>query len=307
MSDLSHLSGSERSSIDSNITNEIKERELLPYGVMFERAKSNRSTCKNCSQLINAGELRFGRETFAQYGVKMQWFHPTCAFTLNISEDSRSKCKICSDKINVGEIKLLAGCINAPSSSTKFHYHCFQDHGLPSDSYSNLQKLLRDAKTTLETNGVTMQIPSIIKAVTKKIKATSKASLGMNTSSMTMAKDHSKDIQAFTTATAIESTAKWAGVGDTKKRKISNSDLTIANLSTYPSVPSILNTTIMTHPHSDHSSSRNTGSRKDIFHQYGLDTDYGANSNDEGSAESGFVNCGRVAYGGSNSSGHISL
>lgn len=292
MSDLSHLSVSDHTSDSS--ANVLKERELLPYGVMFERAKSSRSTCKNCNLKIDAGEMRFGRETFAQFGVKMQWFHPSCAFTLIKSEDNRSKCKICSDKIAIGDTKLLAGCTSAPSSSTKFHYHCFQDHGLPADSFSYLQKLLRDAKTALDANESSEPKPA------------AKASSAAKSSSGAKSSTAAKISKGASAKGDIFATSSGGGSGgEVKKRKLTNPDLTSANLSMYnASVPSVLNTSIMGSAGPNNSNGhQGMYHRKSSYPQYGLDADAGATSNDEGSAEPVYPS-DRAAFGDSKSSNY---
>ena len=77
-----------------------KEFNSIPP--ILEAAKTGRSSCKQCGEKIDAGELRVGLPAFIRGSVTTAWTKAECfkgAVMVEIAPDNRSKCKASGEKI----------------------------------------------------------------------------------------------------------------------------------------------------------------------------------------------------------------
>jgi hypothetical protein len=79
--------------------------------VVVEEAKTSRSKCRKCMEVIPAGELRVGMESWIMGRNSMTWQHPECfcsALEITMEVTGRSKCKQTKHKFEAGERRLSA-------------------------------------------------------------------------------------------------------------------------------------------------------------------------------------------------------
>jgi len=79
--------------------------------VVVEEAKTSRSKCRKCMEVIPAGALRVGMESWIMGRNSMTWQHPECfcsALEITMEVTGRSKCKQTKQKFEAGERRLSA-------------------------------------------------------------------------------------------------------------------------------------------------------------------------------------------------------
>mmetsp|Transcript_2808 Transcript_2808/g.8294 ORF Transcript_2808/g.8294 Transcript_2808/m.8294 type:complete len:367 (+) Transcript_2808:696-1796(+) len=101
-----------------------KEFNSMPP--ILEAAKTGRSSCKQCGEKIDAGELRVGLPAFIRGSVTTAWTKAECfkgAVMVEIAPDNRSKCKASGEKIVKNEdLRVVAyvGPVSDPKSKVNY-------------------------------------------------------------------------------------------------------------------------------------------------------------------------------------------
>ena len=77
--------------------------------VVIEKAKTGRSKCRRCMEMLNAGELRVGMESWMVGRQVVVWQHPACFLqSVEVAEEAtgRGRCKQTKEQFVKGENKL---------------------------------------------------------------------------------------------------------------------------------------------------------------------------------------------------------
>jgi hypothetical protein len=83
--------------------------------IVVEAAKTGRSKCRKCFEMLNEGELRVGMESWMVGRQVMVWQHPQCFMSgLQVTAEptGRGKCKQCKEPFEAGEQRLSASAHN---------------------------------------------------------------------------------------------------------------------------------------------------------------------------------------------------
>jgi hypothetical protein len=91
--------------------------------IVVEQAKTGRSKCRRCLEVLSAGTLRVGMESWIVGRNVMTWQHPRCfcdGLAITTETSGRGKCKQTKEKFAVGERRLSA---SAHSTTNNFKLH----------------------------------------------------------------------------------------------------------------------------------------------------------------------------------------
>ena len=97
---------------------------MLQECIVVEAAKTSRSKCRGCFEMLEQGELRVGMESWMVGRQVMVWQHPRCfwkGLALTAEPTGRGKCKASKANFAAGEMRLSA---QAHTTTSHFKLSC---------------------------------------------------------------------------------------------------------------------------------------------------------------------------------------